>query len=282
MALLSMPRTRHGRHAARTPFWRQIGIGRARHDLTAQPLVSAPEPAPVEQAPVTAPVVSAEQARTVVERLFPTGAPGLYPLDWRYGTGYATAQVAPGLVPDAARNIVLAYAAALGAGFVQEAVEERLHLRASRAVDGVQVTVWADITPEPQQQVALPAAAPTDPELPIEREVRCVLDDTAVFDPITDDMPDPRTSPDGDPVEEPTGPDHAATPDPVAVVDEPAGERSADPDAPADDEQDDEQDTGPEDDDTPATDGEDTASTDTSDPLPLGDEDEQEEVAVHG
>ncbi|MEV4672671.1 hypothetical protein AB0K34_13535 [Actinomadura sp. NPDC049382] len=284
MALLTLPKspTRRGKHAARTPLWRQIGIGRARHDLTAAPLVSPPAPEPaVERAsePTPVRVVSSEQARTLIGWLFPPGADGLYPLDWRYEPGRATAQVDPGLVPDAARNVVLAYAAEMAAAFVQEQVDDRLHMRVSRAVDGVQVTVWADITPEPQQ-LALPAAEPpADPVLPIEEGVRrCVLDETQTFPAITDDMEDPRTSPDGDPVEEPTGPDHAATPDPVAVADEPAGERSADPDAPADDEPG----TETEDDDTPATDGEDAASTDTSDPLPLGDEDELEEVAVHG
>lgn len=212
MALLTVPRAR-GRHAAKTPLWRQIGIGHARHNLTEARLVSAPRPEPAV-AKVAAPtlVVSAEQAREVVERLFPTGTPGLYPLDWRYGTGYATAQVDPGLIPEAARNVVLAYASALDAPFVQdETGEGRLHMRVSRSVDGVQVTVWTVITPEPQ--LALLAAAPVaDPELPIEREVRCVLDETQAFAPITDDMDDPRehqdADPDGDQPEPVIAPDH--------------------------------------------------------------------------
>lgn len=230
MALLTMPRTRHGRHAARTPLWRQIGIGRARHDLTSQPLVSPPLPEPaVVKAPALPPVVSAEQARKVVGRLFPPGSDGLYALDWQYGTGYATAKVDPGLVVDAARNVVLSYAAAHGTGFVQETFEDRLYLRASHAVGGVDVTVWADITPAPQEQLALPAAEPpADPELPIERDVRCVLDETQTFPAITDDMDDPRISPDGDPVQEPTDPDHVAPSDEVDTADEPDEEQTDD------------------------------------------------------
>lgn len=267
MALLTLPKSpaRRGKHAAKTPFWRQVGIGRARHDLTAARLVSPPPPEPAV-AKAAPPMASVEQARAVVERLFPAGTGGLYPLDWHTEPGRATAQVDPGLVPDAARNVVLAYAAAMDAPFVQdETGEGRLHMRVSRAVDGVQVTVWADITPQPQ--LALPAAAEQSepsPELPIEREVRCVLDDTAVFAPITDDMPDPREHPDADPdgdrpAPPPTEPDHPSNPD--AAHSELADEAIED--------------------DTP----EDTANTDdtASTPLPQGDEDnEEEEVAVHG
>ncbi len=237
MALLTVPRTR-GRHAAKTPLWRQVGIGRARHDLTAARLVSppTPEPAVVKVAAPTL-VVSADQAREVVERLFPTGTNGLYPLDWHTEPGRATAQVDPGLIPDAARNVVLAYAAAMDAPFVQDETREgRLHMRVSRAVDGVQVTVWADITPEPQ--LALPAAAEPapDPVLPIEEGVRrCVLDETQRFPAITDDMPDPRehpdTDPDGDrPAPPPTEQEHPSTPDAAHAdpTDEPGEEQAAD------------------------------------------------------
>ena len=248
MALLTAPRTR-GKHAAKTPIWRQFGIGRPRHELTAARLVSPPAPEPAAPADrAAAPQVSADTAREVVGRLFPDGADGLFPLDWRYSQGRASAQVAPGLVVDAARNVVLAYAAALDAPFVQDDVDGRQHMRVSRAVDAVQITVWADITPDAQEQRALPAPAPVpaaDPVLPIEATVRrCVLDETQSFPAITDDMDDPRehpdAAPDGNPEPQPDGDqEHPSRPD--------------------------------------------TASTDTtSPPLPPGDEDEQEEVAVRG
>lgn len=239
MALLTLPKSpaRRGKHAAKTPFWRQVGIGRARHDLTAARLVSPPPPEPAAaKTPAPVPVVTAALGREVVERLFPAGTDGLYPLDWKYGPGRASAQVDPGLIPDAARNVVLAYAAALDAPFTQnETGTGRLHMRVSRVVDGVQVTVRADITPEPQPQLALPAPAP-DPVLPIEEGVRrCVLDETQRFPAITDDMPDPRehpdTDPDGDrPAPPPTEQEHPSTPDASHgdPTDEAGGEQVAD------------------------------------------------------
>lgn len=233
MALLTVPRAR-GRHAAKTPLWRQVGIGRARHDLTAARLVSPPTPEPTVVKVAAPPlVVSADQAREVVERLFPTGTNGLYPLDWHTEPGRATAQVDPGLIPDAARNVVLSYASTLDAPFTQnETGTGRLHMRVSRVVDGVQVTVRADITPEPKPQLALPAPAP-DPVLPIEEGVRrCVLDETQRFPAITDDMPDPREHPDTDPGGDRPAPpsteqDHPSTPD--AAHTEPSDEAGEEP-----------------------------------------------------
>lgn len=153
---LNNRRRRQRRHAAPTPLLRQLGLGRRRVEVPLVP--SGYDEPPAANRPVTS---LADRARGTVAALFPHGTPGLPPLDWQYGEGTATAQVDPGLVVDAARNVLLAYAAHMGAEVQQQQVGERLLLRTARAFDGVLVTVWADVTPDPgpvpdQPHMALP------------------------------------------------------------------------------------------------------------------------------
>lgn len=184
MALLARPRDR-ARHAARTPLLQQLGF--RRRPAALQESLRFHRPA------LPAPTVPSgpEHSRVVVARL--TGGCGLVPLDWRYEDGAATAQVDPGLVPDAAREVLTSYAAALGAVTLAENTAGRLLLRASRSVDGVVVTVWADVTPVPlgPELPAVPESPQPVEQLPIERLAHCALDDTQVFDAITDDTPVP-------------------------------------------------------------------------------------------
>jgi len=144
---------RLARHAARTPLLRQLGLSRRQGDAATRGTTgdSTPAAAARPDVPVAPPEV---RARQVVSDLFPQESVGLPPLDWQYGHATATAQVDPGLVVDAARNVLLAYAAHMGAAYQQEAIDGRLVLRTARAFDGVLVTVWADVTPDPGLETA--------------------------------------------------------------------------------------------------------------------------------
>lgn len=198
LSMRTHPRRQAGRHGAQTPLLRQLGFGR-RHGQDAGPAPTATAAAPVAEAQ---PLTPEEQARAVVARLFPTSetfpSSGLYPLSWECGHGRAAGRVDPDLVPDIARNVVLAYASSLGAAFEQQDADGRLTLRVSRSLDGVQVTVWADVTPQPQTEVT---AAPVKPvgrveAQPIERLAHAAIDDTQVFPAITaeDGWPDAETA----------------------------------------------------------------------------------------
>ncbi|OLT19412.1 hypothetical protein BJF79_47790 [Actinomadura sp. CNU-125] len=188
MVLLARPRDR-ARHAAPTPFLQKIGLRR-------RP-AAQPESLRFHQPALHAPTVPSgpAHARAVIARL--TGGRGLVPLDWRYEDGAASAQVDPGLLSDAAREVLAAYATALSAVTLTEPTEGRVWLRASRSVEGVVVTVRADVTPPPLDASA-PAVLDSAPsptvgqaQMPIERLAHCALDDTQIFDAITDDTPAP-------------------------------------------------------------------------------------------
>jgi hypothetical protein len=171
------------------------------------------------------------RARETIVRLFPdagdTRSTGLPVLDWEYGQGTATAHVPASLSGDQARNVVLAYADAMGAAFVQEENDGRLRLRTARAFDGVVVTVSADVTPTPAAEVA-PEPAPVPCEMqPLERATWSSLE-TQAFAPITDEVlalaggrEHPDASPDGE-SEQPAqdGPTREPADEPAAAADD--------------------------------------------------------------
>lgn len=195
MALLARPRDR-ARHAARTPLLQQIGWRRRSLASVAGPQRMHHQPAPSGPAGPT----GVDRARSVVGNL--TGAVrqmagvDLYPLDWKYQDGAATGHVDSSLPPDVAREILAAYAIVMTAVTLAENTDGRLWLRASRSVEGVVVTVRADVTPPAvgSELLEVPEWAPVSDQmrLPIERLAHCALDDTQVFDAITDDTPAPQ------------------------------------------------------------------------------------------
>ena len=194
MALLARPRDR-ARHAAPTPLLQKIGIRRRPSALPAGPqrLHHQPDPPPPPGP------TGVDHARAVVGTL--TGAVrqmagvDLYPLAWQYQDGAANGRVDASLPPDVAREILAAYATVLSAVTLTERTGGRVWLHASRSIDGVVITVTADVTPPPML-LDTPAAPQRAPEpapvtdltrLPIERAAHCALDDTQIFDAITEE-----------------------------------------------------------------------------------------------